>query len=339
MEINRVFFYFFIVPFFGFAQTFSGTVIDKATQQPIETASVYFDNTTIGTTTNEKGEFSITYSDAVQSTLVISYLGYQKVFINDYRIKNNVIIALVEAANTLDAVYLDYDDGLTRKQKLKLFRKEFLGSSRFAKSCKILNEEDLILRYNRQNKALYASALKPIIVENNALQYEVAFEILEYEASYYQANPETNVFNIKALTYFGTSFFKDTNIEHKKRFFKNREKAYKGSVQHFMRSLFYQNLKAEGYHVFSGKFRVNEWDYFKVIETENRDSKIVTLKKEVSILFNKKMQSKIELKIPEFYVDIYGNYSPILGVYFSGDLGMQRVGDMLPSNYGLDIEQ
>ena len=43
-----------------FSQEFEGLVIDKETNKPIEGASVYFDNTTIGTTTNTKGEFFLT---------------------------------------------------------------------------------------------------------------------------------------------------------------------------------------------------------------------------------------------------------------------------------------
>ncbi len=37
----------------------------------------------------------------------------------------------------------------------------------------------------------------------------------------------------------------------------------------------------------------------------------------------------------EFFVDAYGNYTPIIGVYFSGAMGGQRVGDTLPSDYGI----
>ena len=109
----------------------TGRVIDKITQQPVETVSVYFNNTTIGTTTNSNGEFSIDYTDAVQSTLVISYLGFEKVLISDYRSQNNISVELVEADNALEEVHLEYDDGLTRRQKLRLFLKGFLGTSKF----------------------------------------------------------------------------------------------------------------------------------------------------------------------------------------------------------------
>jgi len=335
MRISRICLLSFLLPVFCISQTVTGRVIDKATQQPIETVAIYFDNTTIGTTTNEKGEFSISYTDAVQSTLVISYLGYEKVFIADYRSKNKITIELVEAANSLDEVHIEYDDGLTRRQKLRLFRKEFLGTSKFAKSCKILNEDDLILRYDKRNKALYASANVPVKVKNKALQYEVAFDIMDFEVKFRYVEAAKNIFTLNAVTYFGTSFYKDIKGAEKKKIVKNRETVYKGSIQHFMRSLYNKNLRDEGYWIFHDKFRVEEWSFFSVVPIVESDFKKVKLSDKVSILYNKESQSEIQLEIDEFFVDIYGNYTPIIGVYFSGAMGSQRIGDSLPLDYGI----
>ena len=335
MRINKASIIAFILPLFCFSQTFTGLVLDKLTQQPIETVSVYFDNTTIGTTTNDKGEFSISYTDAVQSTLVISYLGYNKVLISDFRSKNNVVIELVEADNALDEVYLEYDDGLTRRQKLRLFRKEFLGNSKFGKSCKILNEDDLILKYDKRKKDLYASSKVPLKVLNKSLQYEISYDLIDFEVNFKYANLKTKEFTVNSVVYFGTSFYKELENFKKNKSIKNREQAYSGSVQHFMRSLYNKNLKDEGYLVFYDGFIVNEWSYFTVEAVENTDFKKVSLKENVSILYDKDFQSELQLEIDEFYIDTYGNYTPIIGVYFSGVMGNQRVGDTLPLDYGL----
>lgn len=317
------------------SQTLKGRVIDKMTQQPIETASVYFDNTTIGTTTNRTGEFEITFTDAIQSTLVISYLGYEKILISDYRTRNNIIIELVEANVALDEVYIAYDDGLTRRQKLRLFRKEFLGRSKFGKSCKILNEDDLILKYDKKTKSLYAGSNVPLRILNKALQYEVAFDIIDFEVRYRYVDLHTKTFTVNSVSYFGTNFYKNLKDSEKKKTIKNRIAAYKGSVQHFMRSLFNENIRIEGYEVYRDKFRVDEWDYFAVEDMFDSEFKRIKLRADVSVLYNKRFQSKLESKISEFYVDAYGNYLPVVGVYFGGEMGNQRVGDMLPSDYGL----
>lgn len=325
----------FFLPWFCFSQTLTGTVIDKATQQPLETVAVYFDNTTIGTTTDSKGEFSISYSDAIQTTLVISYLGFEKVFISDFRSKNELHIELVEADNALDEVYVAYDDGLTRRQKLRLFRKEFLGISKFGKSCKILNEDDLILKYDKGNKALYASSKVALKIENKALDYLITYDLMDFEVNFRYANLNTFTFTVNSVTYFGTSFFKELEDSKKSKIEKNRSEVYKGSVQHFMRSLYNKNLREEGYFIFYDGFVVNEWSYFNVELLVNSDFKKVTLKDKVSILYNKDFQSELHLEIDEFYVDIYGNYTPIIGLYFGGAMGTQRVGDTLPLDYGI----
>ena len=63
--------------FLSFSQSITGVVLDAQTRMPIESASVYFDNTTIGTSTNDKGEFEIEKGDHINATLVISFLGYE----------------------------------------------------------------------------------------------------------------------------------------------------------------------------------------------------------------------------------------------------------------------
>tara|TARA_A100000171_G_scaffold42295_1_gene43599 strand:- start:2238 stop:3668 length:1431 start_codon:yes stop_codon:yes gene_type:complete len=56
----------------------SNTVIDFTTQMPIESASVYIENTTIGTVTNTDGKFLLSVPDEhVSDTLVVSSIGYK----------------------------------------------------------------------------------------------------------------------------------------------------------------------------------------------------------------------------------------------------------------------
>lgn len=319
--INRWLLLVVLFPLLLVSQNIKGKVIDKVTREPVETASIYFDHTTIGTTTDENGEFSIEFNDAVQSNLVISFLGYEKVLITDYRSMSNVIVELVVATNTLDEVYVNFDDELTRAQKLQLFRKEFLGTSRVANSCKILNEEDLVLYYDSDNQTLYASSPVPVVVKNRLLQYEIDFE--------------EQRFLINAVKYLGTSFYKDLNVDSKKRVQRNRKKVYNGSVQHFIRALFNQSLKAENYQVYSKGKKVNEWNYISVAESKQKGIKELTLKSKISILYKRSRQSTMELKTDKIYIDVYGNYAPIISVYLTGYLGDQRVGDTLPSDFGL----
>ncbi|NRD18826.1 carboxypeptidase-like regulatory domain-containing protein [Winogradskyella eckloniae] len=333
--INRWLFLLFLCPWYCLSQTLTGTVIDKVTQQPLETVAIYFDNTTIGTTTDQNGQFSISYTDAVQSTLVFSYLGYEKIFISDYRLKSHINVELVEADNALDEVHIAYDDGLTRRQKLRLFRKEFLGVSKYGKSCKILNEDDLVLKYDKENKALYADSKVALIIVNKALDYKITYDLMDFEINFNYVNERTAEFTVKSVFYYGTSFYKNLEDSGQPKTVKSRARVYKGSVQHFMRSLYNENLREEDYLIFFDGFVVKEWSYFNIEIIAESNFKKVTLKDKVSILYSKNFQSELQVDIDEFYVDIYGNYTPIEGIYFSGAMGKQRIGDTLPLDYGI----
>ncbi|MGZ8525741.1 MAG: carboxypeptidase-like regulatory domain-containing protein, partial [Chitinophagaceae bacterium] len=79
MQKLRFYFIFLltICSFTGYAQfTISGKIIDADSKEPLNSASVYCQNTTIGTTTNKEGEFSLQLKSGGYE-LIISYTGYQ----------------------------------------------------------------------------------------------------------------------------------------------------------------------------------------------------------------------------------------------------------------------
>lgn len=55
-----------------------------------------------------------------------------------------------------------------------------------------------------------------------------------------------------------------------------------------------------------------------------------------NVLFKKKQQSKIIFETNVFYVDKFGNNSNTEQIYFVGAMSEQKVGDMLPLNYGIN---
>lgn len=59
-------------------RTITGTVLDKETQQPIAGVNVVLAQTTIGTTTNKDGTFSLKNIPKGDHKLVVSFIGYKK---------------------------------------------------------------------------------------------------------------------------------------------------------------------------------------------------------------------------------------------------------------------
>lgn len=101
-----------------FAQTqISGTVVDE-NNNPLPYVNVLFQNSTIGTTTDDKGWFHLTTTKKYTSIL-ISFLGYEtKVIKLEKRIVSNLKIALKEEATSLDEVVL------VKRPKKRLSKKE-----------------------------------------------------------------------------------------------------------------------------------------------------------------------------------------------------------------------
>jgi len=139
---------FLIISSIGFSQNISGIVFDGVTEEPLEGASVFFDKTSIGTTTNSKGEFTIEYKKDLNTPLIISFMGYETSIseMSSFEGKSNFYI--YESSIILDEVTVDPNDDWSRELKLKEFKKHFLGQTKNGRSCKILNEEDIIFFHN-----------------------------------------------------------------------------------------------------------------------------------------------------------------------------------------------
>ena len=60
-----------------FSQSFTGTVTDKQTNQPIPFANVYFYELETGTTTDENGIFTIEHYPKKEIHILISFIGYK----------------------------------------------------------------------------------------------------------------------------------------------------------------------------------------------------------------------------------------------------------------------
>lgn len=326
-----------LMGFFSHSQALTGTVLDYNTQEPIEAVSVYFDNSTVGTITDANGHFSLDYSEAIKSPLIISFLGYKSEVITDYRSKENITVLLKESIDALEEVVIRVDDGLTRAQKLFVFKREFLGESKFARSCKILNEDDLILNYFKNERKLNVRAKSPIIIRNESLQYEVSYDISFFEIDFINVVLEDNyeIFDVRTVTYAGTTFYKKLEDFNKKVAIRNREQAYKGSVHQFMKSLYHGNLKENHYKIYDTKFLVNPEDYINLSYSDSPELKMLKLLKPITILYDNEKKSGMKLKTSYILIDKFGHYSNPTEVEFTGFMGKQRLGDLLPLDYTL----
>lgn len=354
------------------SQTLIGKVIDSKTKLPISQVSVYLNGTSVRTMTDEDGMFALGVEKIINTDLIISHVAYNMISIPNPYAEIPDIIYLSERTNALDEVIV-VADRFSRKQKLKLFRKHFLGMTNAGKSCKILNEDDIYLYYNSNNNKLTASSDSPLVIRNKYLGYEVQFTLIDFYIQYSSPpfeNLHANELTVKTLTsgdvfsgFFdkdaasfdeevafirGTTSFVDLEPDSKK-IEKRRKNVYKHSSGAFFKNLADYSLTESDYKIFNKGFQVNPDNYFFAKDTVsmkkifllrntdiNRELEVdmsEPVKGIIDILYEKNKRSKVVFLTDSFLIDQYGNTNAIDKLWFSGNMGNQRAGDMLPLEY------
>ncbi|NAS32051.1 hypothetical protein GTQ40_13780 [Flavobacteriaceae bacterium R38] len=328
--MKRIIFFLFLFNSFSlFAQTINGYVFDNVSKEPLIGASVYFDGTTIGVITDENGRFSITIEKKITTPLIISYIGFHDVLIASPWELREIKASLVPKAVTLNEVVLTADP-YTRERKLQVFRRQFLGNTKAGRSCKILNEEVINLYYNVSTFELTATADEAIIIENPYLGYTIRFRLNDYVVSYYKKS--LSLFDMKRAYYAGTSFFTDKKKGVAK-YRKRRAEVYKGSSRHLMNIIAKEEWSFKDFSFFKGSYQTHPENYFKI--TDSLGLKKVSLSNKLNILYKKKQQSAMFPNYEYYFVDELGNFFPPDAISFSGVMGTQRAGDLLPLDYVL----
>ncbi|GGG95286.1 hypothetical protein GCM10011416_10980 [Polaribacter pacificus] len=231
----------FFISIISYAQTrISGKIVDKE-NTPLEGASVYLNNTTVGVSTNTEGEFYFTVDDGSYD-LIVSYLGFKTIqyslVTSSY--KETLLFKLEESDNVLNEVVITktkYDD--TWRFNLNQFTENFLGRTLIAADCELMNPKTLHFEFDQKTNTLTAVAREPLKIKNKGLGYLITFDLVHFSLGLHTVN------------YYG--YTKYENLKGSKRkqrkWDENRKKAYLGSKMHFVRSLIAGNTKEEGYNI------------------------------------------------------------------------------------------
>jgi hypothetical protein len=224
-------------------KTISGKVLTSK-NLPLEGAAVYLNNTAIGTTTNEHGEFELSVKDGSYD-LIASFLGFETVrFALDTKsINSSIVFKLKAKANMLKEVVVSNKHSKISPQERELylsqFRLAFLGKTNLSFLCKILNEDDIDFEYNLETHLLEAYASAPIVIDHEGLGYTIYYDLVHFELTK------------KRVTFLGyTRYENKKGSKRKKRRWKKRRKvAYNGSLTHFLQTIMKGELKKAGYVV------------------------------------------------------------------------------------------
>lgn len=228
-----------IIPHAGVAQygTLNGRITDAKTLKGLPFASIYINNTTIGTTSFEDGEYFLRKIPPGTHELIISYIGYQT-----YRTKvsiganENITISikLTRSATNLANVNINAKKDAKWKAQFEKFKKLFFGADSFTKSCTIYNP--WVLEFTEgTNGVIIASASAPLDIENLAIGYRINYQLTNFSAG-------PSAYRISGYAQFKEIETRDSLLSNL--WSTRRAQIYFGSSRHFFKSII-QNQATE----------------------------------------------------------------------------------------------
>jgi len=223
--------------------TLRGQVLDSASNEPLPLATIYLNNTTLGTSSDIEGIFSLNIPEGNYEA-VFSYTGYKALV---YRLPleepdSPLIFKLKQEEIELDEVSISSKRDPSWSTNVQIFKKYFLGESTEARKTKIENENNIIIDHDKSEKQLFAISKEPLIIVNEALGYRLSYRLERFFFDF-----KTNL-----VSYLGYPYFEELegNTRQIQRWERARQDAYEGSFMHFARILINgENPKDHGFEV------------------------------------------------------------------------------------------
>jgi hypothetical protein len=270
----------------GFTQrnTLTGIITDSETNEPVAFANVFFANTRIGSSSDADGKFELSGFPSGKYDLTATFVGYstyqQSLEFNNsgFRLE----IKLTQKEIRLNEVVVR-EDTTGWARNFETFKKYFIGETENASRCKILNPKIIHLFFDTEANVLVAHAREAIQIENQALGFKIQYYLYSFEMN----------FSSGSLIYAGIPSFQNLTTEKKSvenQWNKERLRAYKGSMAHFIRALRSDSLLQQGFEVRK---------YFKFPNPERPSQKVLNAK-------IRALQLKDQKKVKEIASGIIG---------------------------------
>jgi len=221
-------------------QVVTGRITDAVDGSPVQNVQIYISNTSVGTTSNASGNYSITVPIKGSFEIVMLHIGYQPVFhkINTPQSFHQHDAALKLNIREIEEVIVNVHKNYGQKD-IDLFWSIILGAKPSKNGMEVLNPEK-VRYYLSSNKVLKASCKEPIEIVNHQMGYRIRYILQSFQLNY-----RNNVFE-----FHGTSYFEELtpqNSHQKNRWEKKRQEAYAVSIIRFIQALYREQIHEEGF--------------------------------------------------------------------------------------------
>lgn len=330
-----------------------GIVLDGKSLKPLPYASVYINQTTIGTNTDDHGEFILTKLPEGEIELVASYVGFEP-----FREKfspngvNDIVITVRLNPLQLKEVQVFAKRDATWDKQLVKFKKLFLGTGPNASLCKILNP--WVLTFQEVKGTFLAQATGVLEVENLGLGYRINYELRNFAV---------NRDNYLVAGYVRFQELQTIDSVLTKRWTKNRNEAFRGSPRHLYQSIVEHCLEEEEYELYEDKSELKQVVRYDRLAS-NLDKNIFRYPMDASIIpgqkphtykiyfpprlevhyKNKNTSSRVywDVPYPVSWIEVRGGFVNVTDdgivlnpskVTISGYMFNARIADLLPNDY------
>lgn len=232
-----------------FAQySIRGTILSSKDKSPVPQASVFLNNGSNGALSDDSGHFVLRNIQPGNYNLIVSVVGYSlysiPVTVENHDLKLSDIL-VSQQATALREVTVRSDNEATRQKYLATFEKAFLGTSKFADDCKIVNPEVLNIAFDSHTQTLTANSDDFLLIENHALGYRIRYLLSDFTLQ--EGDPATSHF-----FYTGSVHFEEMSgtEEDRKLWTARRAALYTNSLSHFLRAGVQGQAEKEGFSLF-----------------------------------------------------------------------------------------
>lgn len=220
----------------------SGKVISEK-GEALQQVSVFISNSSIGTYTDAKGEFTLSRLPEGTVTIIVSHISYEVATVSVPAAARNkrYIIQMQPKSNDLAGVLVGKYDKRGWKKWGDTFTEVFIGTSSYAKDCILKNTDAIYFNFNQKTKHLRAYTNENLVIENKALGYRMTVTLADF-----MYDLSAKVVDYQVYTLFAEMEGTD---DEEAEWQKNRAAVYSLSMVHFMRALYARNFRNEGFQL------------------------------------------------------------------------------------------
>ena len=239
-------FFLILVSLAGISQAITGKVINADTGLPLVGASVFAQNTTMGTSTDTVGNFKLWLPQGGYD-IIVTYTGFtsasKRINSTDPEDHHLAFQLKVKEKEMADVAVISTNEVKEGWQTYgDFFTSEFIGKTENSSGCYLKNKEILRFFYSKRRNRLKVIADEPLIIENRALGYNIRYNLDSFVHDY----------STKITVYTGAPLFEEipsVDPQQLQAWKEARMKAYNGSILQFMRSIYNKQLKENGYEL------------------------------------------------------------------------------------------